>query len=206
MLSGLACGTRSGAVVGDAASAGVRVLGSKAVSEVELLSAVSLVGRPPSELDSGDQRVVVEKVRADERLEPAEGVELVEVEPAMPELAPEGLDHRVGLDDVDLGDDVVGDGGDVSILADDEVLGAAVGHDADLRALGECLPSAGEDLPRSLCAESRLQRPRENAARVIVDDRVEVRPRPVEQADDRRVDAPPLVRSGRTDSELGLAG
>ena len=112
MLSRLARGTRPGAVVGDAPSASVRVLDSKAVSKVELLSAVGLVGRPPSELDAGNQRVVVEEVLADERLEPAEGVELVEVEPSMPELAPEGLDHRVGLDDVDLGDDVVGDGGE----------------------------------------------------------------------------------------------
>ena len=113
MLSGLARATRPGTVVGDAPSASVRVLDPKAVSKIELLSAVGLVGRAASELDAGNQRVVVEEVLADERLEPAEGVELMEVEPAMPELAPEGLDHRVGLDDVDLSDDMVRDGGEL---------------------------------------------------------------------------------------------
>ncbi len=54
MLSGLARATRPGTVVGDAPSASVRMLDPKAVSKIELLSGVGLVGRPLSELDSGD--------------------------------------------------------------------------------------------------------------------------------------------------------
>ena len=87
---------------------------------------------------------------------------------------------------------------------DDEVLGAAVGHDADLRAVGERLPGFREDRPRTLRAEARLQRPREDPPRVVVDDRVEVSPGSIEQSDDGHVDMPPLVRSGGADSGLRL--
>ncbi len=86
MLSGLARGTASSSVLGDATDASIRVLDLKSLGKAELLSAVRLIGRAPSELDARDQRVVVPEVRADERLEPGEGVELVEVEPPMPSI------------------------------------------------------------------------------------------------------------------------
>ena len=114
MLSGLARGTASSSVLCDSPNASIGVLTPESFVEPELLPEVGLVGRAPSELDAGDEPVVVEEVLRDERLEAGERVELVEVEPAMTELAPESLDHRVGLDDVDLSDDVVGDGSGAS--------------------------------------------------------------------------------------------
>ena len=58
--------------------------------------------RPGHEFDPWDERVVVDEVLADERFEPGEGVEGVQVEPALSELAPKRFDSGVRLDDVDL--------------------------------------------------------------------------------------------------------
>ncbi len=142
MLNRFAGSTRPGSILGDAPKTSIRVLDPKAVREVECLAAVRLVGRAPSELDARDERVVVGEVRGDEPLESGERIERVQVEPAVTELAPERFDHRVGLDDIDLSDDVIGDGHELIVLMDDEVLGPAIGHDVDPGVLADRVADA----------------------------------------------------------------
>lgn len=83
MLSRHARGAGPGAIGFDALSARPAVGGGELLGEVGPLPTVRFIGRAPSELDAGYERVVVLEVLADEGLEPGEGVQLVEVEPAM---------------------------------------------------------------------------------------------------------------------------
>ena len=63
--------------------------------------------------------VVVVEVGCQQSLEASERVELMEVQPPVPELGPQSFDEGVGLDDIDLGDDMPGDFVEVTVRADD---------------------------------------------------------------------------------------
>ena len=113
-------GTLDRAIRLDARAASVGVCDREASDEVALGLGVRLVGRAGAELGARDETVVVGDVRCDEPVQRGDRVEVVEVEPLVLQLLPEGLDHGVREVDRSLGDAVVGAGGEVGVLADDE--------------------------------------------------------------------------------------
>ncbi|UJR83693.1 Hypothetical protein I5071_57620 [Sandaracinus amylolyticus] len=197
---------RDGTVRGDARSSGVSVCGGEACSNVELAPCIRLVWRSATELDVGNDRVVLMDVLGDETAECADGIERVQVEPLVPEYSPERFYHRVGEMDPDLRDDMFGHRGEVGVGADDHVLRSAVSHDANSEAGRDALPRHRENGTRRGRAELGLDSPGKHLAGVVVGDCVHVRARAVEQANDRNIDMPPLARCTRADSDLRCWG
>jgi hypothetical protein len=166
-----------------AGEARLDMLSSQAICDVAPPK-VRLVGSPAAELDARNERVVIGEIAGDESIEPDERIQRVEVEPSTAELTPQSFNHRIGLNDIDLYDDMLGESDEVGILLDDEVFRAAVGHDLEPHGVTEPLPCLVQDAPRSFGAQARLEGPCEDAAREVVNGCVEIRASSIEQADD----------------------
>ena len=82
-----------GSVGRDPLSARVSVLFTKTLRQVRLAPEVGFVGCPSAKYHGWDPRVVVVEVGCYQSLEAGKRVELMQVEPPMPELGPQSLDQ-----------------------------------------------------------------------------------------------------------------
>ena len=119
---------------------------------------------------------------------------------------PQGLDHGIRIADLDLSEDAVQlpESKKVVDLAID-VLDARVGnHVGAVAVLGKILCCLGKNQACGFRFQSRGQSPGQDSAAEIVDHRMQVRARAIEQFDDRDVDVPILIGFGRPNAVLGL--
>ena len=152
-------GRAAGPSVGhDPLSLGLDVPFAKTLGKIGLSTKVGLIGRSPAKYHRGDPSVVVQEVCGDQFLETGERIELMQVQPSMPELIPQSLDQGIRLGDVDLGDHVLGDFAQFVVGVDGHVLGPAIGEDLDLLAYGAG-QSFYQNLSSTLGGQRGLQRP-----------------------------------------------
>jgi hypothetical protein len=117
----------------------------------------------------------------------------------------ERFDHRVREGDIDLGEHTVQTGTQQRGLHRAvDVLDARVGVQKGPTGEDEMPASGEEKLARRRGIESGSHRPGEDLPRVVVDDRAEIRPRPVEQLEDGRVDVPGFVGLRGPDTDGGF--
>ena len=201
--SGSASRTAPSLVDCNSLDAGLSVPVAKSCRQVRFDTGEGFVWCSAAELGSRYDGVVVREVLGDKALKYFKGIEGVQIQPSMPELGPQGLDKRVRLNDVDLGNDVVR----VCEAVEAEVFGAAVGHDVGRRrfcaADGQRI--VNEDM-RGLRGQLGLQGPSQDFPRVVIEDGVQIGPRSIDKPDDRDVDMEPLARTFGPKSELGSCG
>jgi hypothetical protein len=127
----------------------------------------------------------------------------MQVEPVVLHAAPPGLDHRIREADLDLGDDALQETGrnqdvDGPVL----VLDASVGeHGWYEGGAVDRLAGIDEERDRVGWIEAVEQSPREDTAKEVVDDRVQVHAAVVEEADQSRIEMPSLVRLHGSNSD-----
>ena len=83
--------------------AGLTAGHAESLGEVHLAPAEDLIGCAPAEDGAGDQDAVVLNEGCDQRLPGSGRVEVVEIQPPVLQLGPEGLYQRVRVRHVDLG-------------------------------------------------------------------------------------------------------
>src|SRR5208283_1329793 len=132
--------------------------------------------------------------------------ERMQIEPAVLQRAPPGFDQGIGEADLDLGEDAAQLSKSkqvVDLLID--VLDARVGdHSGAATILGEVLRCLGKDLTGGLWFQARGEFPGENSAAEIVQERMQIRARAIEQLDDGQVDVPIGVWFARANAFLGF--
>ena len=170
---------------------GLELLGhSGAFPEVHLVWGLAAEGRVRQ------AAVVLLNVELDELPHARDRIQPVQEEPVVFQGAPPGLDHRVRVVDLRHRENSLQETG-LHQLADGgvRVLDAGVGEEGWGRA-GFLRPTARLEKhgDRASNVEVIGELPGEDPPREVVDDGVEVRPRPVQQSDHGRVDVPDLVR------------
>jgi hypothetical protein len=179
--------------------------GSKLSGNVVTTAEVHLVGRLPGEGCMRNHAVVLLRIEGDELLQGREGVELVQVEPAVFQGAPPSLDHGVREADLDLGEHPAKRTGAeqrVDFLV--HVLDTRVGNDGGCVATGrQMLGGLTEELAGGARFQVEGELPGQDAPAEVVYGRVQVGTGSVEQLDDGDVDLPIVVGSRSTDSLSG---
>ena len=167
---------------------------------------VHLIWRLASEGGMGNNGIVFLDIERDQPFQRRECVELVQKQPAMLERTPQGLDHGIGIADLDLGEDAAQlpeTKKAVDLIID--ILDARVGyHGGAIAILGKILRCLDENLTGDLWFEVQNQLPGQDSPTEIVDHRVQIRARGIEQFDDRDVDVPKFVWLGRPNTFLGF--
>ena len=166
---------------------------------------VHFVGCLPGEGCMWNYGVVLLDVEFDQLLQGSETVERMQIEPAVLERAPPGFDQGIGIADLNLGKyaaQLSETKKVVDLLID--VLDARVGdHGGTATIVGEILRRLDKDLTGGLWPQARSQFPGENSAAEIVQQRMQIRARAVEQLDDRQIDVPIVIWFARPNALLG---
>ncbi len=166
---------------------------------------VDLVGCLSDKSVMGHLGVVVRNVKIDQLLELREAFEGMQVQPLMTERTSECLDHGVAEADLHLGKQTADDAvGHQSVDSGIHVFDAGVGNDG--RRLVEILGGLFQDFAHRSGREPFRKAPRQDPAREVVDDGMQVAFRVIQKSDDREVDVPVLVWVRGPDSGLGLFG
>ena len=199
MSVGHALGAAHRAVGIDTGLARVASASGKLLDDVATGTEVHLVRSLAGESGMRHHGVVLLHVVADETLDRGKGIELVEVHPVVLERSPERLDHGVGEGNFDLSQNAL-ERTDaeqlVHLLVD--VLEARVSDEGGLAAgAGNPLGSVEKDRAGVLRVETLGELPSENAPGEVVNHRVQVHARAVEQLDESDVDMPVLVGVAR---------
>jgi len=135
------------------------------------MAEVHFIRRLASEGGMWNDGIVLLDIERDQLLERRECVQLVQKQPAMLHGPPQGLDHGIGIADLDLGEDAVQlpESPKAVDLAID-VLYARVGnHGGAIAILGEILRCLDENLTGGLRLEPQNQLPGQDSPTEIVD-------------------------------------
>ncbi len=177
--------------------------GREAVSDPIGLIEVDLVGRLSIESVMGHFRFVPVDVEIDELLELREAFERMQVEPLVAQRTPECFDHGIAETDLDLGKHTAADPvGHQLVDSGVDVLHARIG-DGGWRVV-EILGGLLQDFARRCGCEPFRKAPRQDPAREVVDNGMQVAFRVIEKSDDGDVDVPVLVGVRCPDAGLGL--
>jgi hypothetical protein len=156
----------------------------------------------------GNNGIVLVDVECDQSFQRRERVELVQKQPAILHRPPQGLDHGIGIADLDLGEDAVQlpESPKAVDLAIDVLDAGVANHSGAIIILGVILRCLDENLTGVLRFEVPNQLPGQDSPTEIVDHRVQIRARAIEQFDDRDVDVPNSFGLVARMPSLGLAG
>jgi len=145
-------------------------------------------------------------VELDEATRGSKAVQRVKVEPSVLQGSPERLDHRIGRCDFDLSQDTR------QFLAIEQIIDSSVHvlasrvrhHDCMIGATVELNDRFAQDVTRSAAAEPFLESPRQDPPGVVVDHRMKIRSRAIEQPDDRHVQMKEFAGGLGSDPDLGF--
>ena len=143
-------------------------------------------------------------IEADQFLHRADGVERVEVQPLVLEHPPPGFDQGIGIRDFRASQNAVEQPRmDEFIDRPVDVLGASVGQHGG-GAMLQALAGGEQDFGGGAGIEGGRDLPSQDAAREVVDHRVQIGAASIEQPDQRGVDVPDLIGARGPNPDLRL--
>ena len=193
-----ATGTRQSAVGGKAALASVGFFVRQLLEQIRRRTSVNFVWGVTVKSVMRHLAIVGLNEKVDEGSKSFDGIKRVQVKPVVFERSPKGLDHGVGLCDVNLCEHAAKAGlKECGVDGSVDVFNAGICHDGGCGSAGaKVLAGFDQNRAGGQRIKPRADGPGQNLAGVVVDDSVDVSFGAVDELDDGDIDVPQLIGLG----------